>query len=138
MNLKCVRCGHEWNSRTKDPKVCPNCKGRLNVEPRSRNIIDIQISGYVLIPTRPGVGVKVDISDPDYIIGEILTLLSNVPKNQRYKLENVITEILSEKDKTRKNDKICRLVVLSNGINAIGYEIGILSVWLENALWKSE
>jgi len=26
MKCKCKRCGYKWESRVKDPKVCPRCK----------------------------------------------------------------------------------------------------------------
>lgn len=26
MKNKCKHCGHEWESRTKDPLACPRCK----------------------------------------------------------------------------------------------------------------
>ncbi len=26
MEIKCKRCGHEWDSRVKEPACCPKCK----------------------------------------------------------------------------------------------------------------
>lgn len=28
-NMKCPRCGYEWEGRVEKPKACPECKGRL-------------------------------------------------------------------------------------------------------------
>ena len=26
--LKCLKCGHKWNSRVENPQECPKCKNR--------------------------------------------------------------------------------------------------------------
>lgn len=31
MKQKCKKCGYEWTSRKKNPKVCPRCKTRLDI-----------------------------------------------------------------------------------------------------------
>jgi predicted Zn-ribbon and HTH transcriptional regulator len=30
--MKCKRCGYEWEARKEEPKECPRCKARLDVE----------------------------------------------------------------------------------------------------------
>jgi hypothetical protein len=33
MNMKCPKCGYEWESKIPNPKECPRCKGRLDYTP---------------------------------------------------------------------------------------------------------
>jgi hypothetical protein len=33
MNMKCPKCGYEWEPKIPNPKECPRCKGRLDYTP---------------------------------------------------------------------------------------------------------
>ena len=139
MNLKCNYCSYEWESRTDEPKVCPRCKNRLDKAPK--RIVGLQIGGtigpddkvgvYVPMPTRPGVGAMINISEinPD---NEVEEILKSVPSTdtRAAKIQKVAEEILTEKNEQRKKEKIGFLVTLAQGITTIAHNLAVLSQYI--------
>jgi len=36
--LTCERCGHKWETRLRDPRVCPHCHSPYWNRPRTREV----------------------------------------------------------------------------------------------------
>jgi len=47
MFCQCVRCGHEWNNRTKDqkPLACPSCKSYVWEKPKEQKTKEVKKFG---------------------------------------------------------------------------------------------
>jgi len=49
--VKCLRCGHSWEPRVKDPVQCPKCKSiQWNTPPREQIFADCLECGHSWIP----------------------------------------------------------------------------------------
>lgn len=132
--MKCNYCQYEWDPRTESPVACPSCKNRLD---RPRRIVGLQIGGtvgpmdsvgmYVPMPIHPGIGVKVQL-DPQFD-KELNEIASNIPSNhpKAEQMKMLIDEVLQEKDKGKKLQKIHTIVMIGAGITKIAESIAKIS-----------